>query len=364
MNRPEYIDHWFEKRTSSNDKLETNDFKKLLNNFSKIERLNKRYRSFLDITGYAHHENLISNVFKFLLQPNEEHGFKDLYLKSLLNCLNLDIDYKNIEVNNIFREFSTSKNKRIDLVIETRDLVIGIENKVYADLYNDLPNYEAYLKECFDNKKCILIVLSLSKIVRSKLRGYNNITYNQIITKVNREKSKYINQENLYTKQIEDFNSTIENMANYNSLNPDFVKLCEKDHALINNFMKQLQNQTDTVTKLVFRIHDILKADYKELPNPWRNFVIYRDFVTKSGDVISIDVLFNLIGIEINVWIREPKNRSIDRLRDYGLKFDSSDVIENRVILQKAESMSILTDVNKIIEEIKSTYQKIESRIL
>lgn len=38
-------------------------------------------------------------------------------------------------------ECVTAKGNRIDIVVELDDLVIGIENKVNADLYNDLPDY-------------------------------------------------------------------------------------------------------------------------------------------------------------------------------------------------------------------------------
>ena len=50
--------------------------------------IESRVKTFFDVTGFPHYENVISNILAFFFDTNEEHGFKDLWLKSLFECYN------------------------------------------------------------------------------------------------------------------------------------------------------------------------------------------------------------------------------------------------------------------------------------
>ena len=74
----------------------------------------------------------------FSLIPGREHGFGSLFLESLLSVAEYKEekiairDGKEVEIN---REEITGTRKRIDLVISTDTLIVGIENKIYHPLY-------------------------------------------------------------------------------------------------------------------------------------------------------------------------------------------------------------------------------------
>jgi len=116
------------------------DFVRLLPKISKVRK------NFMEIAGFPKWETVNSNLLAFYLDKTEEHGFGDLFFKSLLKLIELD----KIELYNsdffVEREVYTPKGKYIDIVIKSVDIddngkhdwVIILENKVYADLYNDL----------------------------------------------------------------------------------------------------------------------------------------------------------------------------------------------------------------------------------
>ena len=102
-----------------------------LNNLPKAVN---REPTFMEIAGYPHFENVCSNILAFYLQPMNEHGFGTLFLDVLSTLINegIAIDGQGVDVR---REEITGNRKRLDLVIESDNYIIGIENKIYAGLY-------------------------------------------------------------------------------------------------------------------------------------------------------------------------------------------------------------------------------------
>lgn len=94
-----------------------------------------------------------SKILHGLLNPKGDHGQKDFFVKILLERLGHKTDYGWI---NVCREKITDDNKRIDLVIETNELLIGIEIKIYAqDLKHQLFRYYKYLQSKKTNTQSV-----------------------------------------------------------------------------------------------------------------------------------------------------------------------------------------------------------------
>ena len=103
-------------------------FKALLAAFKELPPTLQRDPTTLELSGYPHLENVYSNILAFFLDPGCEHGFGSLFLESLLSVAGYDArqDGEGVEVKT---EESTMSRKRIDLVIYTGTLIVGIENK-------------------------------------------------------------------------------------------------------------------------------------------------------------------------------------------------------------------------------------------
>lgn len=105
-------------------------------------------------------ENTLSRVLGDLLSPRGAHGQGTIFLQALLNELGLP-GVGMHEVVTVRREVVTSAQRRIDLVIDTPRLLIGIENKPWAVQQDDqLIDYHRQLEEWAGQRRPVLVFLS------------------------------------------------------------------------------------------------------------------------------------------------------------------------------------------------------------
>jgi PD-(D/E)XK nuclease superfamily len=138
------------------------EFSGLLAAFGDLPLLTQRPKTVLEIAGFPHTESVYSNMLAFFLDPQEEHGLGDLMLRSLLEAAGqteLEKLLRDAQVD-ISREEPTEERKRIDIVLFTSTLVVGIENKVDAKVDNPLEDYYTYLeKEAAPGRERVLAIL-------------------------------------------------------------------------------------------------------------------------------------------------------------------------------------------------------------
>lgn len=284
----------------------------------KIPERPKWKRTILDIMGCATLENRWSDLYKFFLDENEEHGLKDLFIRSLENVIGEEEGWmRNF---NILREDSTkdmtgyveeelldnsfnTKNKkekgRIDLlIVGTNRKAIIIENKVNATIVgndNPLVQYVDTVKRkgYEDIKKIVLAInKNYSDMVyaHNPLRKdnqsidvykYQYITHLDLITKVLEKLPNYISKANpIYLSLLCDFIQNIENVTN-RSATPDEIAFFNEQYETINkiyNLYKKVDKAyKDQLKQLRF---DKLKLelDIKSLSDEDNKRLIYLQY--------------------------------------------------------------------------------------
>lgn len=111
-------------------------------------------------TLFRPNENALSRVLSDLLSPRGAHGQGTLFLQSLVDELNLP-GVGVHEVVTVRREVMTSARRRIDLVVDTPRLLLGIENKPWADQQDDqLVDYHNQLQAWAGQRQAALVFLS------------------------------------------------------------------------------------------------------------------------------------------------------------------------------------------------------------
>lgn len=164
---------------------------------------------FLDILDKGTHENTISNVFAYFLDPSSSPHLAPLFLKSLLEIVgsksqNKDLEFTEYEV---LRELSTSENGRIDLVIHSAlgQSAIIIEAKIYHSLENDLDDY--WNRFAYPEHKKVGVVLSLFPLTEIKINNPNfvSVTYTEWLSKIREmDIGEYISVRNrIYFEDLE-----------------------------------------------------------------------------------------------------------------------------------------------------------------
>src|ERR1035441_1950722 len=117
------------------------DYLKLLLAFRALPET-KRSQTFMDISGYPHYENVCSNILKFYFDPAAEHGLGDLLLTSFLRMAGVT-ELPALSNASVKTRRGTDGGNSIDLVIEGEAFTIGIENKIFHWLANDLEDYRS-----------------------------------------------------------------------------------------------------------------------------------------------------------------------------------------------------------------------------
>ena len=171
---------------------------------SKLPPLPKRPpKNLFDILGVQHREIRNSNILAYFFNPDEDHHFGHLFFQSLQNCVIeklqtlsecenslFDIDQFG-EIKSVRTEEQTKnasiKTKSIDIVIEGKDWVVGIENKLHHVLNNPLKTYWNHLSS--KKKTCygILLTLQPEKSILIPIKKGNyfvNITHQELVDRI------------------------------------------------------------------------------------------------------------------------------------------------------------------------------------
>ncbi len=175
----------------------------------------KRSRTFMDVSGYPHYENVCSNILAFYFDPAGEHGLKDLLLTAFLEMAGKEQMIGGAVT--VSREYGTA-NGRIDLLVEGEAYLLVIENKIYHWLANDLEDYAKTanaLKK--DGQEVIKVVLGLQPIKEPLGGEFVSYTYNQLWQAVRKLLGNYIGKADAkWVTYLLDFMETTTNLAGQN----------------------------------------------------------------------------------------------------------------------------------------------------
>ena len=260
------------------------DFRKSLEDLKNLQPMNVE-QNFFDICGFPHYENVVSNVIvHFLNNP----AFRQLFLNAILKCLKID-DQEQL-VSDVKREVITGDGKRIDILIETRNYVIAIENKVYVNDENQpYDSYRKYLQENFtdkeeQNKKLVLLSMFQDK-TKSDCKLDGCIKYQDFLRELKNNAGNYVLGAHLEEAVLfRNFINNLENiMGNNLDINSEECKELFKNSDIITNafiklyeYKKQLAINFEEKIKNRFNVEDSWLYPSKSYSVDWlsKNLVL------------------------------------------------------------------------------------------
>jgi len=115
-------------------------------------------------------ERVLTNAYAFCLNPNNPHGLGDLALNKLFEQLDIEeSDFGKISVD-AHCKGAKDKYGLLDILIECKNCVVGIEVKIDAQLNNPLDLYEKKIRECLpSNKHHVILVKRGTEITEEKI---------------------------------------------------------------------------------------------------------------------------------------------------------------------------------------------------
>lgn len=358
-----------------------NTYTRILLEFQKIPKA-KKHRTFMEISGYPHYENVCSNILQFFLNPYNEHGLKDLVLNSLVWLVEpefqFDSDIESIEVE---REVQTLRENRLDILIRTENYVIGIENKIFHFLNNDLSDYAQTIKSYCNqpNKKALNIILSLNRLSNSedisKAKAYDffSITYEDLFKSIREEMGKFISHSNpTYFIYLSDFMKSIENLKPSTMENKQLWSFFKENKEAVQELTQKYNEYRSILNGKVTLLKQLLPPSefsptvdrqwiYKELPD---HCLVY-DYTIEGTYKVSIDAWITPNGWEIHLFGRGKPANSSEYL--FGTMCQHPDFLpkpfsqyekNERLVFDRFE---VDADLEKVAESLKNLLARIEN---
>ncbi len=294
---------------------------KLLDEFSSIPEY-VLDRTLMDISGYPHYENVCSNILAFYFDPSNEHGMGDLLIQSFLDCFEAETNKGKSEAGrksvfddrpvfeevSVSREVGTRSGKRLDLLIESDELIIGIENKVYHAVGNPFDEYDALIKSRDGgDRKSVNVILALNYVKEEAWHhGFVSITYREWFKRLSEIMGPYLlDAEPKYQHYFFDFMKTMKRLGGDIVPDEKVNEFFKANHVCVEGLLAEYAKFKKGLAGEIATLRlAIPKGNYPKI-HQWvhRSSCLVHDFKVKSG-TIAIDTQITPVGWKITLWNR------------------------------------------------------------
>lgn len=316
-------------------------YNSLIKRFTNLNYKEHRNPTFMEIAGYPHFENVSSNILAFYFDTQNPHEFKELFIISLLQLINIDpTKYSNLNSINIVREYSTNNNKRIDLFIEFEEFTITIENKIFHYLNNDLDDYQSFINTRHHEKENIFIVLAPKYY---QTNNFHSITYDAFFEQIKSNLGLYIlNANNEYLNYLKDYILTLNNVTKMPEINKDFYQFFIENKTQIDKINYEIKEIQKQLNQFVKEIKDGIftpenTGEFEINKWIWSSYVIVID-IKFSDIILALDIAFYHDKYVIDFFPRNKENFN---------KINSTSLIKNNNFQKNHRGYLIKeTDIN------------------
>ncbi|MDT0628057.1 PD-(D/E)XK nuclease family protein [Alteromonas sp. W364] len=334
---------------------------KLLSKFEGLPTVTNS-RTFMQLSGYPHYENVCSNILGFFFDPTNEHGLKDLFYQALLKCVPSQIkEAREAHQVSVEREVNC-RGKRLDLVLTSEEYVIGIENKIWHELDNDLEIYrkEVDRQATKANLEPIYVVLGIHK--EEPEAGFASITYNLFFDKLKTLLGHYaVNANSKYLIYLNDFMQTIEDLQGGNLENKPQAQFFKEHFHAIEKLNEEYAEYNKTLNEKVNWLKANLDITVEtSLVEVWiysKSTLVF-DFNYPAG-CIAIDLKINPEGWQGTIFHREDNEAELNNLLSALEVPDLGYAGERKVILE----LPLDTNLDEVKSKIEAIYPKVLSTL-
>lgn len=258
-------------------------YSELLDSFSRLGFVKPNPPTFMEVAGIGTKELAASNILAFLLDLAAEHGFDNLWFKSLMEAAALSGNriaaaYEDDWIRFVERERVTAKGNRIDLLVHGESVLVCIENKILASLYNDLEDYAATITRDAANESVqpiylVLSIADLSSEVAS--RGFTSVTYRSLFERVRANIKDRGESATPWSIFAYDFMRTIENLEP--KMNDTFSAYIHQNWDEASRFLETIEHYRTEQLKHCWAIAELIdsrgRVQGSNLARQWNNYL-------------------------------------------------------------------------------------------
>lgn len=300
-------------------------FERLIEAYEKIERKPLR-PTYLELAGFPHYENVISNLLAFFLDPAAEHKLGDLVLSAFLTCLGITHGLSNVRID---REVQT-KAGRIDILINSDTDVIVVENKIYhhAD-GNPFADYVTYASSSHPEKKRHFLVLTpFPSALQTKRQefdklGFNVLSYSALFAQIQSGMGPYAASASVkYWLLLLDVMQSIENLSKGTSMETSTFNFFKEHSDTLASLLREVAQLRSELRNKVTALHgkfgelaqekleniELLSkgAYYREQDGLFDT--LYFDIQFPNEARVACDVIIRVTGWEVKIHPRTRAN--------------------------------------------------------
>jgi len=276
-------------------------FEHLLAKFNQLEPVEMPEQTIFSIGSKGYYENPTTDILAFFLDDKAAHGLGSLVLEALISTLPESINDIDCSLSlSPEREVQTEKGKRLDLLLESDQWVMVVENKIYHEQNNPFAEYENFIFKQnikrFQDKKALFVILSPNGTVPKKWTRWNGISYNTFIHSLKDKLANYFIEQpmNKWLILLREFLLHLENIMSQpqislNTLNfvldnlQQIKKIQDTKASTIQLYQQNLQQQLQT---------DLGAELYSKVVH-WHGYpairFAYQDWPTDSDVVLFLD---------------------------------------------------------------------------
>ena len=284
----------------------TAKFDELIHEFNSIPK-SPIEPTYLELCKYPYNrfEEICSRLLCFYFDPSKEHGFGDLFLQSLLELMphSNGIPIISDDVRVISED--NAEGKRLDILIYSKEFVIGIENKINARLYNPLDTYKIRINQ-YSSENIYCVVLSLRPIV-NKIEmgimaqvGFNNITYKQLFSvAIAKIADQVTDSNNKYVLYLKDFSKTLLNMTGQDFISKEladyFHKKLDEVEQLV-DFYNKFKSEISYIQKQKIKyLKELLETELGGGWWAWEGWLLGVNKFNKTGFRIGLEAAYEVL---------------------------------------------------------------------
>ena len=267
----------------------------LLDGFKRVpEEKDSSYKTFLEICKVAHKELPYSNILAYFLDPNNrEHGLGDMVLRAFEHATEINLgetDLRSIEVR---REVKTDTGHFLDLVITSDVFVIGIENKIGADLYNNFDDYyQKLLALAGPNKKLHAFVLSIKPEQINSSTHFKPLLYRTLVSELRiLLDQKGVHENSRATTFLFDFINSIQHLQAGTRMDKALLNFFRENEESTVKFYQKTQMLASALRERVKLISECIEFPpvFKK-PIFWGSLMNQNKTETEIYDAVACDV--------------------------------------------------------------------------
>lgn len=343
------------------------DAAKLLDDFQKLPGRVERPRTFMEIAGYPHYENVCSNILAFFMDPEESHGLGTLVLDALMSAGTGAEAERAIGGNvSVEREVSTDKG-RIDLLITSDDHAVLVENKIHAGANNPFDDYADYLNHVGDRRAKHKILLTLNPTSEGSEWGFTNLTHYDFVGQVRSLLGLYISSaDTRHLTILLDFLNTLENLQRGTRMDQEPIKFLADRGDDVQDLLVKVKGFKDELRSKVQELQSLVDTSPHrsvEREGLWRTGtllvdILYHDIRASENLLVTVEAVVTPQGWQIEIW-RRKGNRSELRSLLQELEIQFEERPEHRKCFISPERFDYDENLDKVRSVLRELINKI-----